>query len=264
MGYITKNYLKTQFNNFADRIASVFARKTDVPTKTSQLQNDSGFKTTDSNITYALSKSGSTITLTGSDGSKTSVTDSDTNTTYGNMKAATASAAGKAGLVPAPAAGKQNAYFRGDGTYVTPSTTLTGTVPGIPLDQTMGKKLNDKIENVSSSLGGCSLEQEGENFYIVGADSVRKKLGSGILKRTIVLSHTRFTGSTTVNIAKQLNNYKELTKDNFFVNSINSNTTGFYFGYVGMGFSYNQETGILTITAPNVVYEMSVVAVYVE
>mgnify|MGYP001140437154 CR=1 FL=1 len=26
-------------------------------------------------------------------------------------------------------------------------------------------------------MGGCQLEQEGDNFYIVGADSVRKKLG---------------------------------------------------------------------------------------
>ena len=53
-----------------------------VPTKVSQLTNDSGYKTTDNNTTYSLSKSGSTITLTGSDGSKTSVSDSDTNTTY--------------------------------------------------------------------------------------------------------------------------------------------------------------------------------------
>lgn len=37
---------------------------------------------TDTNTTYSISKSGSTITLTGSDGSTTSVTDSDTNTTY--------------------------------------------------------------------------------------------------------------------------------------------------------------------------------------
>lgn len=53
-----------------------------VPIKVSQLTNDSGYKTTDNNTTYSLSKSGSTITLTGSDGSKTSVSDSDTNTTY--------------------------------------------------------------------------------------------------------------------------------------------------------------------------------------
>lgn len=38
--------------------------------------------TTDNVITYALSKEGSSITLTGSDGSTTSVTDSDTNTVY--------------------------------------------------------------------------------------------------------------------------------------------------------------------------------------
>lgn len=54
-----------------------------VPTKVSQLTNDSGYKTTDNNTTYSLSKSGSTITLTGSVGSKTSVSDSDTNTWRG-------------------------------------------------------------------------------------------------------------------------------------------------------------------------------------
>lgn len=68
------------------------------------------------------------------------------------MTGATASAAGKAGLAPAPGAGKQNAYLRGDGTWVTPATTLTGTVAGIPLDQTMGKKLDDKISVINSNL----------------------------------------------------------------------------------------------------------------
>lgn len=69
------------------------AVSTDIPTKVSQLTNDSGFKTTDNNTTYTLTKSGSTITLTGSDGSTTSV--SDSNTTYSN---ATTS---KAGLMSA-------------------------------------------------------------------------------------------------------------------------------------------------------------------
>ena len=49
----------------------------------------------------------------------------DTNTTYGNMTGATASAAGKAGLVPAPAAGKQTSFLRGDGTWVVPTDTNT-------------------------------------------------------------------------------------------------------------------------------------------
>lgn len=47
----------------------------------------------------------------------TAVWAADNNTTYSNMTAATASAAGKAGLVPAPAAGAQAKYLRGDGTW---------------------------------------------------------------------------------------------------------------------------------------------------
>lgn len=50
----------------------------------------------------------------------------DTNTTYANMKAATASAAGAAGLVPAPAAGKQTSFLRGDGTWAVPTNTTYG------------------------------------------------------------------------------------------------------------------------------------------
>lgn len=34
------------------------------------------------------------------------------------------------------------------------------------------------MTELNSDLGGCSLEQDGENFYVVGADAVRKKLGS--------------------------------------------------------------------------------------
>lgn len=46
-----------------------------------------------------------------------------TDTTYSNMGAATASAAGSAGLVPAPAAGKQTSFLRGDGTWVVPTNS---------------------------------------------------------------------------------------------------------------------------------------------
>lgn len=47
----------------------------------------------------------------------------DNNTTYSNMTGATSSAAGKAGLVPAPAAGANTKYLRGDGTWQTPPNT---------------------------------------------------------------------------------------------------------------------------------------------
>ena len=95
--------------------------KPEIPTKTSQLTNDSGFKTTD--------------------------------TTYSTMTGATASAAGKAGLVPAPDKGKQNAFLRGDGTFVRTSTSLAGTVVGIPADQTAVKAVNDKGTQISVYKG---------------------------------------------------------------------------------------------------------------
>lgn len=49
-------------------------------------------------------------------------------TTYSAMTGATASAAGKTGLVPAPAAGKQAAFLRGDGTWVVPTDTTYNDV----------------------------------------------------------------------------------------------------------------------------------------
>lgn len=48
----------------------------------------------------------------------------DSNTTYSNMGAATATAAGKAGLVPAPPKGAQDKFLRGDGTFQTPTNTV--------------------------------------------------------------------------------------------------------------------------------------------
>lgn len=50
----------------------------------------------------------------------------------------------------------------------------------------------------NSSLDGCSFEQDGEDFYIVGADSVRKKLGSGNLK--IIKSGALWKNGEYVNI----------------------------------------------------------------
>ena len=45
------------------------------------------------------------------------------NVSFPDMSAATADAAGSAGLVPAPAAGSQGKYLRGDGTWQTPPDT---------------------------------------------------------------------------------------------------------------------------------------------
>lgn len=67
-----------------------------------------------------------TFTIAGID-MKDNITASELKTALGvvTMTGATASAAGKAGLVPAPAAGKQTSFLRGDGTWVVPTNTDT-------------------------------------------------------------------------------------------------------------------------------------------
>lgn len=61
-------------------------------------------------LTLSASKIGTAVIVSGS---------------VAEMKAATASAAGSAGIVPAPAAGKQASFLRGDGTWAVPTNTNT-------------------------------------------------------------------------------------------------------------------------------------------
>ena len=55
--------------------------------------------------------------------SGTAVWGNDVNTTYNNFTGASASVAGASGLVPAPAAGNNDEFLRGDGTWATPKDT---------------------------------------------------------------------------------------------------------------------------------------------
>ena len=75
---------------------------------------------TDTNTTYSVSGTldGNThkTTLTGSDGNTS-------DSVVPAMTAATSSAAGKAGLVPAPAKGDQGKFLNGSGTWATPTNT---------------------------------------------------------------------------------------------------------------------------------------------
>ena len=82
------------------------------------------------------------------------------------MTGATADAAGRAGSVPAPAKGKQNAFLRGDGTWQGTSTSLTATVPGIPLDQTAGKALKDQLDAQNNNLSELSSKLSDSSFLV--------------------------------------------------------------------------------------------------
>lgn len=81
-------------------------------------------------IGYSATGKNYPVVLDGSGKMYVNVPWTDTNTTYTNMGAASASAAGKAGLVPAPAAGAQGKYLRGDGTWQTPPNTTYSNMGG--------------------------------------------------------------------------------------------------------------------------------------
>lgn len=93
-----------------------------------------GAKFTDTVYTHPTSSGNKHIPSGGSAGQilrwsadGTAVWGNDNNTTYSAFKAATASAAGGQGLVPAPAAGAQTKYLRADGTWQYPPNTTYGT-----------------------------------------------------------------------------------------------------------------------------------------
>lgn len=85
-----------------------------------------------------LSVNGTTITFTKGDNSTFTIDTQDT--TYNEMGPASESSAGSSGLVPAPAAGDQKSFLRGDGTWV----EIQG-VSGL-------EEKEDKINKVTSIL----------------------------------------------------------------------------------------------------------------
>ena len=72
------------------------------------------------------------------------------NTTYSNMTGATSSAAGKAGLVPAPAAGAATRYLRSDGTWqVPPDTNTTYTLSSFGVTATAAEI--NKLDGITAT-----------------------------------------------------------------------------------------------------------------
>lgn len=85
----------------------------------------------------------------------TAVWANDNNTTYSDMTAATASVAGTHGLVPAPAAGKQGQYLRGDGTWATPDNTNNAVT------QTISNTANANYRVLLSNTADDTTRTEG-------------------------------------------------------------------------------------------------------
>jgi hypothetical protein len=104
---------------FADLHSQAFTGYTH-PTYTARTGKPTGNQTPGFGSTFTISQ----ITSDGT-GHVTAATDRTVKIPDTTMGAASADAAGSKGLVPAPAAGKQTSFLRGDGTWVVPTNTDT-------------------------------------------------------------------------------------------------------------------------------------------
>lgn len=122
-------------------------------TNATKATQDSAGQTINATYVKSVTASGRTVTVT--KGNNTISTFTTQDTTYGNMSGATTSAAGKAGLVPAPAQGASNRYLRSDGTWqVPPDTNTTYSVATQSANGLMSSADKKKLDGLSSDVAG--------------------------------------------------------------------------------------------------------------
>lgn len=111
-----------------------------------------------------------------------------------------------------------------------------------------------EVNDINSNFGGCSFEQEGDDFYVVGADAVRKKLGNFDIdsisvrskSATLIFSSTSGAVEKTISIVPSLTLYKNLFPVITSV-EIPFTSTSFFNMKHTFSFSYNSNTGSLTV-----------------
>ena len=161
--------------------------------------------------------------------------------------------------------GKIMKYFSevGNAAYVGLANNCTTTIAGFALDARQGKELMDRINELTRDLNAINdngaikgMDAREDGVYITyvpssGADSVTKKLGSEPqLLGTL-------TGNGTFD-CKKIANYKQLTKDNFFIipktvrarfnapRGTDSSNMGWNSTKELKSIEYNADTGILS------------------
>lgn len=158
-----------------------------------------------------------------------------TDHTYGNMKGATSSSAGSAGLVPAPNIGEQLKFLRADGAWVIPTNTTysvgTSSYLGITKLYTETGSATDgtMTQNaITSALNGKSATGHTHNY--AGSSSA-----GGAATSTIKLSTPRkignasFDGTADITLSQMgLNVPVEITKADYLAKkkagTLNANT----------------------------------------
>lgn len=158
-----------------------------------------------------------------------------TDHTYGNMKGATSSSAGSAGLVPAPNIGEQLKFLRADGTWVIPTNTTYSvgtssylgitklyTETGSAIDGTMTQNA------ITTALNGKSPTSHTHNY--AGSSSSGGAATSAIkLSTPRKIGNASFDGTADITLSQMgLNVPVEITKANYLAKkkagTLNANT----------------------------------------
>lgn len=158
-----------------------------------------------------------------------------TDHTYGNMKGATSSSAGSAGLVPAPNIGEQLKFLRADGTWVIPTnttysvgttsysgTTKLYTSTGSATDGTMTQNA------ITTALNGKSATGHTHNY--AGSSSVGGNANAAVKLATArKIGSASFDGTTDITLSQMgLNVPVEITKADYLAKkkagTLNANT----------------------------------------
>lgn len=158
-----------------------------------------------------------------------------TDHTYGNMKGATSSSAGSAGLVPAPNIGDQLKFLRADGTWVIPTnttysvgttsysgTTKLYTSTGSATDGTMTQNA------ITTALNGKSATGHTHNY--AGSSSAGGNANAAVKLATArKIGSASFDGTTDITLSQMgLNVPVEITKADYLAKkkagTLNANT----------------------------------------
>lgn len=144
------------------------------------------------------------------------------NTTYAVMKGATASAAGTSGLVPAPAAGDQGKYLRGDGTYGTPTNTTysdaTQTAHGL-----MSVRDKKKIDGIEEGANKTTVDSE---LSDTSTNPVQNKAVQAELAKKAPIVSPSFTGTPKVPTASAGTNNTQAASTAFVTSAISTAMAG--------------------------------------
>lgn len=158
-----------------------------------------------------------------------------TDHTYGNMKGATSSSAGSAGLVPAPNIGEQLKFLRADGAWVIPTNTTysvgTSSYLGITKLYTETGSATDgtMTQNaITTALNGKSPTSHTHNY--AGSSSSGGAATSAIkLSTPRKIGNVSFDGTADITLSQMgLNVPVEITKANYLAKkkagTLNANT----------------------------------------